>query len=225
MEEKQPEIKAKRKYVRRTQLTKPSNTISSSSSSSSSTTIEEKEYNSEDCAICLEECKHPLPCKHYIHTRCIALSGQNTCSICRAQVHFSREDQQEYDKKRAENEEEKRQRELNESLTLANQLQREMNRGGGGHQVHRNRNMLHLEVYDKQFRVTLTPSDAPLPADELMLQLNQVMVHVATNRREFTADRRVIDVYKIMMDLNRVSATTGVEIKDICNIFQTLSEL
>ena len=210
-EEKKQEDKPKRKYVRRTPLKK------------TTAPEEKKEEEVEECAICLEECKQPLACNHYIHARCIALSGQNTCSICRASIQFSVEDQREFQRKKSENEEEKKQREMNESLTLANQLQREINRGGGQQDRRQQRNTLLLEVYNRQYQVTLTPGDMPIPQEELMMQLNQVMVHVANNRRQFSADRRVIELYKVMMDMNRVSATTGVDIKDICNIFQTLN--
>ena len=177
---------------------------------------EAKEEKREDCLICTEECKTALECSHYIHLKCIAQSGQNTCSICRKEVAFADEDEKTYQAARQRNEEEKKQRETAESIALAQQINTEIN----GRRRRPQREVAMIRVNNRSLEITVQRHDGYLPADDLMLQLNQLMFQVSERQRDITADLRVINLYNVMMDLNSISAHTGLGLRELCGIIE-----
>ena len=63
------------------------------------------EINNEECVCCLNIVKNKLECSHYIHLKCICLSGKLECPICRYKLnenYFSAELLMVYDKKKIE---------------------------------------------------------------------------------------------------------------------------
>lgn len=59
----------------------------------------------EDCACCYEPVSNKLICGHYIHLKCICLSGKLECPICRTQLNenmFTAELLMVYDAKKIE---------------------------------------------------------------------------------------------------------------------------
>jgi hypothetical protein len=175
---------------------------------------ETKEEKREDCLICTEECKTALECSHYIHLKCIAQSGQNTCSICRKEVAFADEDEKTYQAARQRNEEEKKQRETAESIALAQQINTEIN----GRR--RRQDLAVVRANNRDVQIIVQRNDGYLPADDLMLQLNQLMFQVSERQRDITADLRVINLYNVMMDLNSISAHTGLGLRELCGIIE-----
>jgi len=211
LEEK--EKKPKRKYVRKAKTVTPITPITPI------TPPEEPvaEEGSNECLICTEECKTALPCSHMIHSLCIAKSGQSTCSVCRTEVVFTQEEKEEFYRAKQDNEEEKRQRELNESLTLAQEINRQINEP-----VRPRQNVQVISVNGRRHRVEILNRDGALHADEMMLQLNALMVGLAGNTETniITADRRVIDLYFVMIEMNTISANTGLNVGDLCRIIE-----
>jgi hypothetical protein len=86
--------------------------------------MSESSSSSLECIVCLEAMESStLPCQHNVHTRCIALSGQNKCSVCRRDIVFTDEqDQQIFAEKVREMEQENERQNARASETLARYL-------------------------------------------------------------------------------------------------------
>lgn len=166
------------------------------------------------CDVCTEALEAiELPCGHHVHLQCIARSGQNVCPVCRREVVFTAELQELYTRQRAANEEEQRQRESNESLALARQLQR-----NDEPEVERRiRVNIHGVTYTVRFR---DAADGAVSVDDLTLQLNMVLHNIATRVREFEVDERTWHLYVLMRDINELSATSGLGVTQLFSIIE-----
>ena len=161
----------------------------------------------EECLVCTEQCVEPLACGHSIHQKCIAMSGQSTCSVCRKEIQFNEEDQALYEKQKSQIEKERKEQEHRDSIRLAHQLQRELNGSNGSNRTTDEDilNVAILKYNGRNFRVTLRPMIDALSSDELMLQLNSIMYNINNKVLSFTTDQRALELYKVLVDMNRIS--------------------
>ena len=89
---------------------------------------EEMQVESDDCLVCTE----PLNgarlsvCRHEVHERCVAQSGQTSCPVCRQHIHFSEENQRIYEQQNRLNIEEQARQNAQASLQAARELQRQL---------------------------------------------------------------------------------------------------
>jgi hypothetical protein len=169
-----------------------------------------------ECIVCTESLDQLLPCGHAIHTRCIARSGQNTCSVCRREVTFESEDNTVYQEAIQRNEQERIQREQNESIALARQLQRQL-RTEPEEPVERR---YVTNINGTTFRINPTNVDGVLDVGDCMLQVNQLMYNISNRQRQFDCDMRVFNLYRVIMQLNEVSAETGLSITQLCSVIE-----
>ena len=81
---------------------------------------------SQECLVCVEPViQSELACRHDVHLRCIAMSGQNVCPVCRQPVQFDQELELLYQSRLAEIVRERAQQQTQESAQLARDLQRQ----------------------------------------------------------------------------------------------------
>ncbi len=90
---------------------------------------EQMQVESDDCLVCTE----PLNgarlsvCRHEVHERCVAQSGQTSCPVCRQHIHFSAENQLIYEQQNRLNVEEQAFQNAQASLQAARDLHRRLN--------------------------------------------------------------------------------------------------
>lgn len=181
--------------------------------------LQQEDTNEDDdqaCVVCTEHVENiELACRHVVHLACIARSGQNVCPACRSVVQFDAENQALYEQQRQSNEQERIQREQNESLALARQLanQRE--------NVHYQDNIITVDINRRMYRVTLRDiAPGAIDANDLMLQVNQVLHHINSNARSFEADERALELATLVVKMNRISATTNLSIAQLVSIIE-----
>lgn len=168
------------------------------------------------CDVCTEDLEDvELECNHHVHLECIARSGQNVCPVCRREVTFSPTMQDMYEHHREANLNELRQRESNESIALARQLQR----GEDENEVEQQVAM--VRINNVGFRIRFRDVSAgAVSADDLMLQLNLILHNIANRVRDFEVDERSWNLYKMMRDINELSATTGLPVQQLFSIVE-----
>ncbi len=172
-----------------------------------------------ECLVCLEPLAGvELACNHHIHSRCLARSGQNTCSVCRREHTFSQEDQVIYEEQVRQNNQERLQREQQESIALARRLQREQPRGGVDEV--QEINVQRLRINNRNFLITLRDSDDAIDYMDLMLQVNSIMHNINSQTLRFEVDRRAFQLYKLTLSMNEISATTGCSLQQIWSIIE-----
>ena len=177
---------------------------------------------SQDCIVCVEPViQTELPCRHDVHLRCIALSGQNMCPVCRQPVQFDEVLQRLYEQRLQENQRELSQQQTQESVQLAHDLQREEMQTAR-RRMRDEDNIASLMINNRRFRVTITEDpDGPMDAGDLMIAINQVMMYTSErNRREFTASSNVLKLYSLIIELNRLSAETGLSVAQLCSVIE-----
>ena len=190
--------------------------------------IEESMDEDTDCVVCTERMERlETTCNHWVHLRCIAMSGQDTCPACRAPVQFNAQDQELFYERRDANTRERIAREQEESLRLARQLQRRMRDGDDDEDGQEEpdvpapgplRRIIMLDVEGQRFEVRSVESDDGIQLDDYILQVNQMFHHVANRQRHFEADPRVVMMYSVIHKLNQISAETGLSINQLCDV-------
>lgn len=178
-----------------------------------------------ECIVCTEELQEENrpACGHPVHLRCIALAGQQVCSVCRQPVTFTPELQQLFEQHQQANEAARVAREQSESIALARQLQRQELRGGRDEGEEDSPRRVRFRVGMNVYRVRLeSPAGGEGAIDymELMLQLNQFMHNINNRVIEFTADPRVMELWDLLQSVNRLSATTGLTATQVCSILE-----
>ena len=192
---------------------------------------EQKEKNStnttevvEECIVCLEECKDKLECNHYIHKMCIAKAAQNVCSLCKKEVTFNKQEEQVYLQKKSENEEEKKETELRESEIAARNLNRQLNIN--------NSTQVTISTHNRNFSVNLVGYNSSIESGDLMLELNKILLEINKNERNFNdsiniepfeLDYRALDLFKVMNQLNNISANSGIQVRELMGIIDNLT--
>ena len=175
----------------------------------------------EDCLVCTEAFQEArvLRCNHAIHLRCIALSGDARCPVCRIDVSETIEEHPELrailQQRQQQIQQEREQQQTQESVQLARQLQHEPEP--------EERRRIHgrmMRFHGRIFAVRLEESEEPLDAGDCMLGVNQIMYNIHNQIREFSVDSRVLQLYQIIHELNEVSAETGLNISQLCNIIE-----
>jgi hypothetical protein len=166
-----------------------------------------------ECDVCTEPLdSQELACGHHVHLHCIARSGQNSCPVCRREVTFTADDQAEYERVREANQEETRQREANESIALARQLQ---------NTEEPQARQVRVTIMNTRYHITFRDvANGGVSADDLMLQLNLLVYNVSNHVQAFEIDERAWELYQLMTDMNRISATTGLSVQQLCSIIE-----
>jgi hypothetical protein len=168
------------------------------------------EQDQQECAVCTESITLPLLCGHYIHPTCVAKSGQNQCSICRTELVFAEQDQQTYLTHKTQNDLAKIQQEQAESITLARRLENE-----------NPPEIIRIRINSRTYHITLEEdTDAPILAADMMLQVNAIMHNIQNRQMHFRTSEPALELYRIIMDLNRVSATSGLSIPQIWEVVE-----
>ena len=179
---------------------------------------------SQECLVCVEPViVTELACRHDVHLRCIAMSGQNVCPVCRQPVQFTQELELLYQSRLAEILRERAQQQTQESAQLARELHRQ-------EQQERRRirdededpNQVPFIVNHRRFRVTLTEQvDGPTYAGDLMLAINQIMIDTSErNRREFTTSPIALRLFNLIIQLNSISAESGLSVSQLCSVIE-----
>lgn len=172
-----------------------------------------------ECLVCLEPLAGvELACNHLIHARCLALSGQDTCSVCRRQHTFSADLQPLYEEHVRLNNEERMRREQQESIALARRLQREQPRDNN--EEVQEINVQRLRINNRNFFITLRDSEDAIDYMDLMLQVNSIMHNINSNTTRFEVDRRAFQLYTLIIKVNEISATTGCNLQQIWSIIE-----
>lgn len=86
--------------------------------------------DNKECACCLSDVTKKLECSHYIHLKCICLSGKLECPICRHKFDeniFTAELLMVYDKKKMEIKEYNEEHEMDLIIDVVNHVDEEYN--------------------------------------------------------------------------------------------------
>ena len=171
------------------------------------------------CAVCSEAfTDQALPCQHTIHLRCIAMAGQNVCSLCRQPVVFPSELQALFEQRRDANERERLAREQSESLALARRLQREAHREA--HHEERP-NTVRVQIDHLVFTIELSEAQqGALDVGDMMLQTNQALHNINNRVMRFQCDERVLSLVQIVRKLNAISAESNLSLSQLCSIIE-----
>jgi len=179
---------------------------------------------SQECLVCVEPViQSELACRHDVHLRCIAMSGQNVCPVCRQPVQFDQELELLYQSRLADILRERAQQQTQESAQLARDLQRqEVQEARRMVRYEEEPNQVPLIVNHRRFRVTLTEEvDGPTDAGDLMLAINQIMIYTSErNRREFTTSPIAFRLFNLIIQLNGLSAESGLSVSQLCSVIE-----
>lgn len=179
---------------------------------------------SQECLVCVEPViQSELACRHDVHLRCIAMSGQNMCPVCRQPVQFEPELQRLYQSRLDEIQRERAQQQSQESAQLARDLQRqEVQQARRAARDEDAPNQVPFIVNHRRFRVTLTEEvDGPTDAGDLMLAINQIMMDTSDrSRREFTTSPVALRLFNLIIQLNGMSAETGLSVSQLCSVIE-----
>ena len=132
---------------------------------------------------------------------------------------FVGDDIQVYEKAKAAHEREKREREMKESVELAQDLTRQLNTRDTRANYEAETVLL---IHGRRYRIQHLRSEGAITHDDLMLQVNQIMVHVNNRVFQFRADTRAIELFRLLMDLQSLSAFSGLSVNDLTNILNLL---
>jgi len=205
---------------------------------------------SEDCVVCTEELQagSQPECQHPVHLRCIAQSGLDICPVCRQQVHFPVELQGLYEQRRTQIANERAAEQNTNDRQLARELQQQEQRQP--RRMTRRRvarvaqmNEAQVEALDPATLIQAQPDipdDAiimrfnntrftirPLPVaegamtpEDMMLAVNSIMYNVANRVQTFECDQRALQLYQFIINLNEVSALTGLSTSQLCSVIE-----
>lgn len=182
-----------------------------------------------ECIVCTDELNAvEVACNHQVHLRCIALSGQNTCPVCRQAVQFNNELQRLFEEHQRRNQEHFERMQMNESRDLAQQLRAEDGVEEGEDEEEPQRFQRNFQILrggnGMQYRVEVQEVNRDRVPDvgDLMLEVNNILVQMSNNTRNFQASEDAVALYEVMMLINRVSATSGLSVDQVCTIVQNL---
>jgi hypothetical protein len=70
----------------------------------------------------------------------------------------------------------------------------------------------------RRFRIIVNEPDDAISEDNLAMALNSLMYHVNNNDQNFEADSRAIQLYAAVLQLNSVSALSGLSVTQLTNV-------
>jgi hypothetical protein len=70
----------------------------------------------------------------------------------------------------------------------------------------------------RRFRIRVNEVDDGISEDNLALALNSLMYHVNNNDQNFEADSRAVQLYSAVLQLNAVSALSGLSVAQLTNV-------
>jgi hypothetical protein len=197
----------------------------------------------EDCLVCTEAFVgvSELQCTHKIHLRCIALSGDARCPVCRVDVSLNIANNPELQEllvqRQQQIQRERQQQQTQEDVQVARDLHRDLHRQDIREVFRRRRVDDTNEEEREEFHAPrirfITPAGfihyiTPLPettdgamdVGDCMLAINQIMMNINQQTRQFEADRRMVNLYTVILKLNEISALTGLNITQLCSIIE-----
>ena len=172
-----------------------------------------------ECHVCLEPLQElSLVCRHAIHPSCIAKSGKHHCSVCQVPVEFNAEDEQVFQSAKNLNDQARVRQEQSDSIALAHLLQAQ-NDGDEDEDVGEQRGAV-LRTNNRMYRIAFSDILGALDAGDLMLQVNQIMHNIQNRVLSFTTDERALELFQLIATVNRIAATTGLTVPQICGIVE-----
>jgi len=202
---------------------------------------------SEDCVVCTEELQagSQPECQHPVHLRCIAQSGLDICPVCRQQVHFPVELQDLYEQRRTQIANERAAEQNTNDRQLARELQQQeqrqprrmtrrrvaqMNEAQGDAIDPAPAQPVALDIPDDAIimrfnntRFTIRPlpvAEGAMTPEDMMLAVNSIMYNVANRVQTFECDQRALQLYQFIINLNEVSALTGLTTSQLCSVIE-----
>ena len=170
-----------------------------------------------ECHVCLEPLHElSLVCRHAIHPACIAKSGKHHCSVCQVPVEFNAEDEQVFESAKILNDQARVRQEQSDSLALAQLLSQG---GGSDNDVEEVRGAV-LHINNRVYRIAFSDILRAIEAGDLMLQVNQIMHNIQNRVLSFTTDERALELFQLIATVNRIAATTGLTVPQICGIVE-----
>lgn len=176
---------------------------------------DESSEDDNDCTVCANECTNKLHCGHLIHYECIAKSGKKECPICRKNVNLPYYLEHEFRAALESKEKYLKQQQEEMSLQQARELQRQENRPA------RQQNSITIRYGERQTRVLLN-DDGELSLDRMFIETSQISLALHTRSREIEVARNSFKLWQLFMNMNEISAETGVEFESLLGILNFL---
>ena len=176
---------------------------------------EDDDEHLETCPVCSEEFQQEvaLECGHLVHRRCIAYAGQDICPICRqGPIQFNVDDQVLFQQRRTQLQQQRVAQEHSDSLALARQLSQ------AAEPPH---NRVRYRFNNQTFQIDLINRwEGVADYQDIMLELNRILMNLNQRVIRFEADTRAWDLVDFVMQMNRMSANTGLSVSQLCSIIE-----